>query len=212
MLIRYQKLFEWTEIKIRCNCPNKNRWLSEHLSFNCKTCLIKTQQQSGINIMSALYPVPAVWPIGFQLRGGYLRAKIRMSPKNKKQPERKLCSVGVWHIYTLSSARSHFSVNMTTNFTVNAVESPEEQRAEIKGKILLCWHNSLTDRHSAPLEQQKPSVVAGNIPGWLQGTLLRNGPGIFSVGDTSYQHWFDGMAIMHSFTFRDGGSFFIFFF
>ncbi|CAF92469.1 unnamed protein product, partial [Tetraodon nigroviridis] len=65
---------------------------------------------------------------------------------------------------------------MTTNFMVNAVESPEEQRAEVKGKI----------------------------PGWLQGTLLRNGPGIFSVGDTSYQHWFDGMAIMHSFTFRDG--------
>lgn len=95
---------------------------------------------------------------------------------------------------------------------VNAVESPEEQRAEVKGKIVLFWHNSLTDRSSAPLEQQKPSVVAGNIPGWLQGTLLRNGPGIFSVGDTSYQHWFDGMAIMHSFTFRDGGSFFKFFF
>ncbi|TNM96239.1 beta,beta-carotene 15,15'-dioxygenase [Takifugu flavidus] len=65
---------------------------------------------------------------------------------------------------------------MTTNFTVNAVESPEERRAEVKG----------------------------TIPSWLQGTLLRNGPGIFSVGDTSYQHWFDGMAIMHSFTFKDG--------
>lgn len=101
---------------------------------------------------------------------------------------------------------------MTTNFTVNAVESPEEQRAEIKGKIGLFWHKSLTDRRSAPLEQQEPSAVAGNIPGWLQGTLLRNGPGIFSVGDTSYQHWFDGMAIMHSFTFRDGGSLLLLFF
>lgn len=58
------------------------------------------------------------------------------------------------------------------------------------------------------LKQQKHNiVVSGTIPGWLQGTLLRNGPGIFSVGDTSYQHWFDGMAIMHSFTFKDGESF-----
>jgi carotenoid cleavage dioxygenase-like enzyme len=44
----------------------------------------------------------------------------------------------------------------------------------------------------------------GNLPSWLQGTLLRNGPGIFSVGDTTYNHWFDGMALMHSFTFKDG--------
>uniref|UniRef100_A0A3Q3VXB4 Uncharacterized protein n=1 Tax=Mola mola TaxID=94237 RepID=A0A3Q3VXB4_MOLML len=44
----------------------------------------------------------------------------------------------------------------------------------------------------------------GVVPGWLRGTLLRNGPGILSVGDTSYEHWFDGMSIMHSFTFTDG--------
>lgn len=59
------------------------------------------------------------------------------------------------------------------------------------------------------LKCEEPIVVAGTIPSWLKGTLLRNGPGIFSVGDTSYQHWFDGMAIMHSFTFKDGESFFI---
>uniref|UniRef100_A0A667ZTT4 Beta-carotene oxygenase 1 n=1 Tax=Myripristis murdjan TaxID=586833 RepID=A0A667ZTT4_9TELE len=46
--------------------------------------------------------------------------------------------------------------------------------------------------------------VKGSLPSWLQGTLLRNGPGIFSVGETTYSHWFDGMAIMHSFTFKDG--------
>ncbi|KAM4631221.1 beta,beta-carotene 15,15'-dioxygenase [Polymixia lowei] len=27
---------------------------------------------------------------------------------------------------------------------------------------------------------------------------------MFSVGETSYHHWFDGMALMHSFTFKDG--------
>ncbi|KAM9332031.1 beta,beta-carotene 15,15'-dioxygenase [Pholidichthys leucotaenia] len=56
--------------------------------------------------------------------------------------------------------------------------------------------------------QERPDPVKadvkGNIPGWLQGTLLRNGPGLFSVGETSYNHWFDGMAIMNGFTFKDG--------
>ncbi|KAG7502068.1 beta,beta-carotene 15,15' [Solea senegalensis] len=46
--------------------------------------------------------------------------------------------------------------------------------------------------------------VTGSIPSWLQGTLLRNGPGLFSVGGTKYNHWFDGMSQIHSFTFRDG--------
>ncbi|XP_036934388.1 beta,beta-carotene 15,15'-dioxygenase [Acanthopagrus latus] len=65
---------------------------------------------------------------------------------------------------------------MTMDFSKNAEERPEPSKADVKG----------------------------NIPRWLQGTLLRNGPGIFSVGDTSYDHWFDGMAIMHSFNFKDG--------
>uniref|UniRef100_A0A8C5N3V2 Beta-carotene oxygenase 1 n=1 Tax=Leptobrachium leishanense TaxID=445787 RepID=A0A8C5N3V2_9ANUR len=46
--------------------------------------------------------------------------------------------------------------------------------------------------------------VQGHIPKWLQGTLLRNGPGKHSVGDMSYNHWFDGLALLHSFTFKDG--------
>ncbi|XP_030620643.1 beta,beta-carotene 15,15'-dioxygenase [Chanos chanos] len=46
--------------------------------------------------------------------------------------------------------------------------------------------------------------VSGSIPTWLNGTLLRNGPGLFSLGETTYNHWFDGMALIHSFTFKDG--------
>ncbi|XP_031706128.1 beta,beta-carotene 15,15'-dioxygenase [Anarrhichthys ocellatus] len=65
---------------------------------------------------------------------------------------------------------------MTTNNVKNAEESPESCKAEVKG----------------------------SIPSWLQGTLLRNGPGIFSVGVTSYDHWCDGMAIMTSFAIKDG--------
>ncbi|XP_010737874.2 beta,beta-carotene 15,15'-dioxygenase [Larimichthys crocea] len=65
---------------------------------------------------------------------------------------------------------------MSTDFSKNAEERPEPTNADVKGKI----------------------------PNWLQGTLLRNGPGIFSVGETSYNHWFDGMSIINSFSFKDG--------
>jgi len=46
--------------------------------------------------------------------------------------------------------------------------------------------------------------VTGSFPDWLEGTLIRTGPGIFSVGETSYNHWFDGMALMHNFTIQNG--------
>lgn len=48
-------------------------------------------------------------------------------------------------------------------------------------------------------------AVEGEIPGWLTGTLLRNGPARFEVGAQSFQHWFDGLAMLHRFSF-DGGS------
>ncbi|KAG7248073.1 hypothetical protein CRUP_016416, partial [Coryphaenoides rupestris] len=61
-----------------------------------------------------------------------------------------------------------------------------------------------------PPRRQEPGGEAGALqrarclPSWLKGTLLRNGPGVFTVGETSYNHWFDGMALMQSFTFKDG--------
>uniref|UniRef100_G1PR13 Beta-carotene oxygenase 1 n=1 Tax=Myotis lucifugus TaxID=59463 RepID=G1PR13_MYOLU len=57
-------------------------------------------------------------------------------------------------------------------------------------------------------EQPEPvrAKVTGKIPTWLQGTLLRNGPGMHTVGETRYNHWFDGLALLHSFTIRDGKS------
>lgn len=46
--------------------------------------------------------------------------------------------------------------------------------------------------------------VAGTLPAWLAGTLIRNGPGTFHVGAERYRHWFDGLAMLHAFTFSDG--------
>ncbi len=47
--------------------------------------------------------------------------------------------------------------------------------------------------------------VTGAMPEWLQGTLLRNGPGSFNVGDRRMRHWFDGQAMLHRFTIGAAG-------
>ncbi|CAJ1064110.1 beta%2Cbeta-carotene 9',10'-oxygenase-like isoform X2 [Xyrichtys novacula] len=46
--------------------------------------------------------------------------------------------------------------------------------------------------------------VHGTIPSWIKGNLLRNGPGKFEFGNTQYNHWFDGMAMLHRFKIVDG--------
>ena len=49
-----------------------------------------------------------------------------------------------------------------------------------------------------------PLPCPGCVPAWLSGRLLRNGPGMFEIGDTKYNHWFDGQALLHSFTIVNG--------
>ncbi len=46
--------------------------------------------------------------------------------------------------------------------------------------------------------------VQGSIPTWLTGSLLRNGPGQFEVAHAVYPHWFDGLGMMHRYTFQNG--------
>lgn len=46
--------------------------------------------------------------------------------------------------------------------------------------------------------------VQGEIPQWLNGSLIRTGPGTHQVGDESYHHWFDGLAMLRRFSFENG--------
>jgi len=41
--------------------------------------------------------------------------------------------------------------------------------------------------------------VKGALPGWLSGTLVRNGPARFRLDDKTLNHWFDGLAMLHKF-------------
>ncbi len=47
-------------------------------------------------------------------------------------------------------------------------------------------------------------LVSGEIPTWLSGTLVRNGPIKVTVNGQCNEHWFDGLAMLHGFSFDKG--------
>jgi carotenoid cleavage dioxygenase-like enzyme len=46
--------------------------------------------------------------------------------------------------------------------------------------------------------------LRGKLPEWLTGSLLRTGPAKWEVGERSMNHWFDGLAMLHRFSFGGG--------
>ncbi|ELW64254.1 Beta,beta-carotene 9',10'-oxygenase [Tupaia chinensis] len=52
--------------------------------------------------------------------------------------------------------------------------------------------------------QTIPARIRGRFPTWLNGYLLRIGPGKFEFGKNKYNHWFDGMALLHQFRMEKG--------
>lgn len=57
------------------------------------------------------------------------------------------------------------------------------------------WFRSCLHEEATPL----PGVITGKIPEWLEGTLIRNGGGLYEIGNDKFQHLFDGLSLMHRF-------------
>lgn len=51
-----------------------------------------------------------------------------------------------------------------------------------------------------PIEGQ----VTGEIPKWITGTLIQNGPGTHKIGKVTLNHLFDGMALLHRINILEG--------
>ncbi|XP_060110342.1 beta,beta-carotene 15,15'-dioxygenase [Heteronotia binoei] len=64
--------------------------------------------------------------------------------------------------------------------------------------------NRSIQEHPEPIRAE----VHGEIPSWMEGVLIRNGPGMHKIGEMEYNHWFDGMALLHSFTIKNGEVFY----
>lgn len=47
-------------------------------------------------------------------------------------------------------------------------------------------------------------IIKGQIPEWINGSLLRNGPGSIKVGDSTFKHLFDSSALLHRFNIENG--------
>ena len=59
------------------------------------------------------------------------------------------------------------------------------------------------DRNQEPVE--RINLPANNgIPSWLNGSFIRNGPGMFYIGENRLNHWFDGLGMLHKFDFKNG--------
>jgi beta,beta-carotene 9',10'-dioxygenase len=46
--------------------------------------------------------------------------------------------------------------------------------------------------------------LRGELPSWLDGSLIRTGPAKWEVGSRTMNHWFDGLAMLHRFSFAGG--------
>lgn len=55
------------------------------------------------------------------------------------------------------------------------------------------WLRSCEQEIVEPIEGK----VQGTVPEWLNGSLLRNGPGSLKVGDMMFNHLFDSSALLH---------------
>ncbi|OEY87050.1 hypothetical protein BIY23_00995 [Wolbachia pipientis] len=70
--------------------------------------------------------------------------------------------------------------------------------------------NNFLSRDFKGWESQTKEVVLdnlkvdGQIPSWISGSLIANGPAQFEVGTTHFKHWFDGFAMIKKFTFDSG--------
>lgn len=62
---------------------------------------------------------------------------------------------------------------------------------------------SIGYENSTPLSAVTTTWVGGARPDWLRTTFIQNGPGLFSIGDERYHHWFDGLSMLRGFEIGD---------
>lgn len=75
------------------------------------------------------------------------------------------------------------------------LKEPSESRHQQQH---VAWTSVLQERWEGEL------LVQGQIPLWLKGTYLRNGPGMWHIGDYNFRHLFDGYATLVKLHFDNG--------
>ncbi|VVB10621.1 unnamed protein product [Arabis nemorensis] len=76
--------------------------------------------------------------------------------------------------------------------------APEKEKVEGERRCHVAWTSVQQEKWEGEL------TVQGNIPTWLNGTYLRNGPGLWNIGDHDFRHLFDGYSTLVKLQFDDG--------
>ncbi|KAF8393416.1 hypothetical protein HHK36_021660 [Tetracentron sinense] len=102
----------------------------------------------------------------------------------------------------LSSGRPNINMRDLTVTSVATrppmvVTSPAKK--PVDERKLAAWTSIQQERWEGEL------VVEGKIPSWLRGTYLRNGPGMWHIGEYNFRHLFDGYATLVRLHFENGG-------
>ncbi|KAM0053618.1 putative oxidoreductase [Helianthus debilis subsp. tardiflorus] len=99
----------------------------------------------------------------------------------------------------ISKSRESSKVSVATDFPPVVVQQPPwRDQVATKERKLAAWTSVRQDRWEGEL------VVEGEIPQWLNGTYLRNGPGLWHIGDYNFRHLFDGYATIVRLQFENG--------
>ncbi|KAM3378926.1 carotenoid cleavage dioxygenase 8 B, chloroplastic [Capsicum galapagoense] len=108
----------------------------------------------------------------------YFGSKVKINEKNKKNLDLKL----------VTKVASQLPV----------IVPPPDQHVTKKEKKLAAWTSVRQERWEGEL------VVEGELPLWLNGTYLRNGPGQWHIGNYNFRHLFDGYATLVRLHFENG--------
>lgn len=122
------------------------------------------------------------------------KSKTRMAAYHPYHP--MLCTVpNAPFLLSASTSRQIFhNISMTKVGRIRCVKAALDC-----GTAKLCaWTNVQREHWEGDL------AVEGNLPAWLNGTYLRNGPGLWDVGEHSFHHIFDGYATLVRISFNQG--------
>lgn len=78
----------------------------------------------------------------------------------------------------------------TNNYCINNINNNS-------GCIL--GHTSLYDETNI-----ESLPIKGKVPAWISGDLIRNGPAMFETDNKKINNWYDGLAMLHKFSFKNG--------
>ncbi|KAK9273260.1 hypothetical protein L1049_018067 [Liquidambar formosana] len=95
-----------------------------------------------------------------------------------------------------NKAASDLTVTNVATCLPAIIPSPEKEMAT--DRIHAAWTSIRQERWEGELD------VEGEIPLWLSGTYLRNGPGLWHIGDYNFRHLFDGYATLVRLHFENG--------